>query len=85
MTAQDNRQKIVTYLARFFPAHELADDDDIFTLGFVNSMFAVQLVNFVEHEFGIEIDNDDMELDNFRSVRALAGLVERKSSAAAAQ
>jgi len=61
----DTQEKITKYLAKFFPAHEIAEDDDIFKLGFVNSMFAIQLVNFVEHEFAIEIDNEDMELDNF--------------------
>ncbi|WP_394821756.1 acyl carrier protein [Pendulispora albinea] len=80
--SEDPKTKITNYLAKFFPAHAIADEDDIFKLGFVNSMFAIQLVNFLEHEFGIEIDNDDMELDNFRSIRALTGLVQRKSKAA---
>ena len=80
MTVDDRKKKIVTYLTKFFPSHELADEDDFFSLGFVNSMFAIQLVNFVEHEFGIEIENEDMELDNFRSIGALIALVQRKSS-----
>lgn len=80
MKAEDIKKKITAYLTKFFPAQELAEDDDIFSLGFVNSMFAVQLVNFVEHEFGIEIENDDMEIKNFRSVQALLQLVQRKTS-----
>jgi len=84
MKTQDIKSKISAYLTRFFPVKELADDTDIFRLGFVNSMFAVQLVNFVEHEFGIEIENEDMELDNFRSVGALLGLVQRKTATGAA-
>ena len=83
MNTEQRKQRITTYLARFFPGHELADDDDIFGLGFVNSMFALQLVNFVEHEFGVEIDNEDMELDNFRSIGALVRFVERKLAVAA--
>jgi acyl carrier protein len=84
MTAPDIKTKIRAYLTRFFPTQELADDDDIFSLGFVSSMFALQLVNFVEHEFAIEIENEDMELSNFRSVGALLGLVQRKASPGAA-
>ncbi|MBC7976380.1 MAG: acyl carrier protein [Myxococcales bacterium] len=83
MTAEQTRTRITTYLGKFFPAHELADDDDIFSLGFVSSMFALQLVNFVEHEFAIVVENEDMELANFRSIRGLVGLVERKSASAA--
>ncbi|UQT62002.1 phosphopantetheine-binding protein (plasmid) [Streptomyces durmitorensis] len=80
----DNKAKIGEYLSRFFPVQDLKDDDDIFQLGFVSSMFAIQLVSFVEHEFGLTIDNDDLELDNFRSVGALDAFVTRKQSAAVA-
>jgi acyl carrier protein len=41
-------------------------------------MFALQLVMFVEKQFGITVDSEDLELDNFRSLSAIAGLVERK-------
>ncbi|WP_394836555.1 acyl carrier protein [Pendulispora rubella] len=78
MTTQDNKSKIATYLVRFFPGHELREDEDIFTLGFVSSMFAMQLVTYVEHEFGVEVENEDLELDNFRSIRALDAFVTRK-------
>ena len=33
----------------------LGDDDNIFELGLVDSLFAIQLVLFVEGEFGINI------------------------------
>ena len=59
------------------------DDDDIFASGYANSMVAMQLVAFVEQRFGIEIDGEDLELDNFRSVDAIAAFVERKQAAAA--
>ncbi|WP_086792176.1 acyl carrier protein [Streptomyces thermovulgaris] len=77
----DNRARIANYLSRFFPVHELKDDDDIFEHGFVSSMFAMQLVSFVEHEFGITIENEDLELENFRSISALDAFVTRKLSA----
>lgn len=87
MTTNDHaphRQKITRYLAKFFPGVELAPGDDIFGLGFVTSMFALQLVNFVEHEFGVTIENEDMQLEYFRTVDALTALVERKLAAGAA-
>jgi methoxymalonate biosynthesis acyl carrier protein len=69
------------FMTRSFDGREVNDDDDIFALGFANSLFAMQLVAFVEGEFRIEIDSDDLEIDNFRSVAAISGLVERKLSA----
>ena len=77
----DRKVKIKEFLARFFRNHELKDDEDIFALGFVNSLLAMQLVNFVEKEFGITVDDDDLDLDNFRSINAIDQLIEKKAAA----
>ncbi|MFL6236460.1 MAG: acyl carrier protein, partial [Thermoanaerobaculia bacterium] len=39
--------KIKEFLSRFFKSHDLQPDEDIFSLGFVNSLLAMQLVAFV--------------------------------------
>lgn len=74
---------IHAFVDRFFGDTTLGDDDDMFATGYVNSMFAMQLVQFVEGEFGITVDSDDLDLDNFRTVSSIAGFVERKKAAAA--
>ncbi len=71
------------FIQRSFHGVHIANSDDIFALGFANSLFAMQLVAFVEKEFAIEIDSDDLEIDNFRSVDAISALVERKLAAVA--
>lgn len=75
----DSKIKIRAFLSRFFQTAELKEDDDIFALGFVNSLFAMQLVTWVEKEFGIQIEDEDLEVENFNSIGAIAGLVKRKS------
>ncbi|HEV8578870.1 MAG TPA: acyl carrier protein [Thermoanaerobaculia bacterium] len=75
--------KIKEFLSRFFKGHDLQPDEDIFALGFVNSLLAMQLVAFVEKEFGVAVADEDLDLDNFRSIGAIAGFVERKTGAAA--
>jgi len=77
----NTKSKIADYLARFFPGQTLKEDEDIFSLGFVNSMFAMQLVTFVEQTFDVTIENEDLELDNFRSIAALSNLVAKKRAA----
>ena len=72
--------KIKTFLSKFFGNHNLQPDEDIFALGFVNSMFAMQLVLFVEQEFKIAIENEDLEFENFRTINSLANLIERKTA-----
>lgn len=78
------RAKIKEFLSRFFRNHDLASDEDIFELGFVNSLVAMQLVQFVEKEFGVTVEDDDLDLDNFRTIDRIAGLVEKKNAAPAA-
>jgi methoxymalonate biosynthesis acyl carrier protein len=78
----DVETRVKTFLSRFFRQHDLQPDEDIFALGFVNSLLAMQLVNFVEKEFGVTIEDEDLDLDNFRSLRAIDALVTRKRGGA---
>ena len=78
---QDISTKVKAFLARHIQNIDLQGDDDIFALGFVNSLFAMQLVLFVESEFDIALENEDLDIDNFRSINAIAGLIERKTAA----
>jgi acyl carrier protein len=77
---QENKEKIQFFLSQFFGNHDLHDDEDIFSLGFVNSMFAMQLVLFLEQEFHVTIENEDLEFENFKTINAMANLLERKKS-----
>ena len=74
------KTKIKSFLSKFFGNHDLQPDEDIFALGFVNSMFAMQLVLFIEQEFQITVDNEDLEFENFRTINFIASLVERKTA-----
>jgi acyl carrier protein len=72
--------KIKEFLSRFFKNQDLQPEEDIFALGFVNSLLAMQLVAFVEKEFGIRVGDEDLDLDNFRSIQAISNLVARKQA-----
>lgn len=65
-----------------YPQAAVDDEQDIFSLGFVNSLFALELVMFIEKRFGFRIPNDDIKLDNFRTVAAMERLVARHTTAA---
>ena len=70
------------FLGGFFRQADLADDTDMFASGFVNSLFAMQLILFVEAEFAIQVEDTDLELDNFRSLDAIERFVTAKRAAA---
>ncbi|MGW5052680.1 acyl carrier protein [Actinokineospora sp. NPDC004072] len=77
----DVRTRIRRYFEGAVPG-PLRDDDDIFDLGMVNSLFAVQLVAFVEEEFAITAERDDLDIANFSSIDALTAFVTRKTAGA---
>ena len=78
MVEPDVKGRVTEFLSTSFRHHDFQEDEDIFGLGFVNSLFAMQLVNFVETAFGITVENEDLDLENFRTIEAIATLVERK-------
>lgn len=80
----ERKTKIKGFLSKYFRNHELKDDEDIFALGFVNSLLAIQLVAFVEKEFGIEVGDEDLDIANFRSIDKIDELVGRKLAPASA-
>lgn len=57
---------------------EFSDDDHIFRKGFVDSLFAVKLLAYLENEFNIKINNEDLNIENFHSVNKIISFVESK-------
>jgi acyl carrier protein len=69
------RDKTRGFLAKSKNIVSLGDGDDLFEKGFVNSLFALQLIMFLEKEFKIKIPAKSISEDNFRSVGAIVGTV----------
>ena len=59
----DSKLKIRAFLTRRFPSFDLRDDDDMTDAGFVNSIVAMEMVSFVEKEFGIKLARQDLVMD----------------------
>ncbi len=57
----------------------LTDQDDLFETGIVNSLFAVQLMTFIEKTFQIEVSADDLDIENFKSIEATSRFVMKKA------
>jgi len=56
-------------------------DDSFIELGVLDSTGVLELVTFVEKEFGIEIVDDELSPENLDSVNVLLGYLERKAAA----
>jgi acyl carrier protein len=63
---------------------ELPGDASFIDLGIIDSTGILQLVEFVEQEFGLKVDDEDLIPENLDSINRLVAFVERKKLVASA-
>ena len=56
----------------------LADDSLLIESGILTSLQTIELVGFIDAEFGIEVEPEEINEEEFRSLRTIAALIERK-------
>ncbi|MGW7574633.1 acyl carrier protein [Streptomyces sp. NPDC054765] len=61
---------------------DIRPEDDYFALGLADSLFALELVTFVEERFRLTVEVEDLDLENFRTAVGVAGFVARKTAGA---
>ena len=71
------RTELRQFVERRFAGIELTDDLDIFSLGLANSLFSMELVLFIEQLLKTQVPNQELSLDNFRTIDAMVGLANR--------
>lgn len=67
-------------IMEFFKSKNINDiqtDTDLFKGGYVNSLFALEIVMFIEKEFKIKIKNKDITEKNFRTIDSMASVIEK--------
>jgi acyl carrier protein len=82
MTAIDEKEikEIVrSFILRSINIPDLKDDDNLFESGIVNSLFAVQLMTYIEKTFAIEVGMEDLDIENFKSLNATTAFVLKKN------
>ncbi|MGH9147313.1 MAG: acyl carrier protein, partial [Vicinamibacterales bacterium] len=82
------REKIRGYLQENFlymkPDFVLDDDDRLLERGIVDSMGIVELLTFIEDQFGVKPADEEISEANLGTVRAIVGFVSAKMAAVAA-
>ena len=58
---------------------DLAYDEDLLMSGMVNSLGVMRLVSYTSEAFGIEIPPEDITMENFVSIEALATYLQANS------
>jgi acyl carrier protein len=64
------------------PGIVVKDDDDLLTLGIVDSLGFVELVEEVQSRYGVTVEDVEITEENFGSIEAISDYVGRKQRAA---
>ncbi len=59
---------------------EVSDDEQLIENGVLTSLQTVELVMFLEDRFGVTVEDEELDEENFASVRTMADLVTSKSA-----
>jgi acyl carrier protein len=82
--ATDVRASMRTFLTDNFlymhPGVELSDEDNFLTLGIIDSLGFVELVEEVQSRYGLQIEDVEITEENFGSIDAIAQYVAAKQS-----
>jgi acyl carrier protein len=76
------RQYILTEFLPGETAANLRDDTPLRTSGVINSVATLQLVDFLEGKYGIEVEAHEVNVENFDSIARIASFVESKGGRA---
>lgn len=53
-------------------------NDNLIEEGIIDSLAILRLVNFVEVQFSVSIDPEDIIIENFESINTISNLIENK-------
>ena len=80
MGGNEARSEIGRFVRASLGTPQLTDADNLFEAGNASSLFAMELVMFIEEQLGVVLDDSDLERDNFDSIESMTQLVEAKRS-----
>ena len=74
------KEKVRTYIlqAVYVDKEKINNDSLIFKEGYFDSMGFMILITFIEEEFGIKTNDDDLLEENFESINAITDFIIRK-------
>jgi acyl carrier protein len=79
ISAKVRNYVVATFL--FGDNSKLGDETSFLENSILDSTGMLELINFVEQEFGISIDPSELIPDNLDSIKNVTGFVERKKGA----
>lgn len=79
------QEQILEFFREKKKADALGFDTDLFQGGYIDSLFALEMVVYLENTFHIRLRNADINEANFRTIDSIAAVVERAQKEAPAK
>jgi acyl carrier protein len=80
MDKAETTLKIRGFLAAHFPmTKNVGNDEPLLKNGLIDSLGILEVVTFIEQEFGIIVSDEDLLPDNFGSVHSVTDFVRSKT------
>jgi len=76
-------ERIRRFLVQQFPATKnVGNDGPLLNNGLIDSLGILEVVTFLEKEFGIAVSDEDLSPENFGSLGSLSNFVQQKTNGA---
>jgi acyl carrier protein len=79
ITKTDQIRQFISEIT-FTDIEKINEDTLIFEEGIFDSLGFLSLIGYLNEEFGIEVENDELSEDNFESVKAVVAFINRKKN-----
>lgn len=83
MQAEIVTSRMRQFIAEHFPRArqgEIRDEDPLLEKGILDSLGVLSVVTFMEEEFGVLIEDDDLVPENFQSILSMVRFIAYKHS-----
>jgi acyl carrier protein len=78
----ERKDRIRSFIHKnFFVSGQLSDGDSLLDQGIIDSTGVLEVVGFIESEFGIQVLDEEMLPENLDSIERISSYVTRKAAA----
>jgi acyl carrier protein len=84
ITANEYRTRISAFITQKFPLvkkRKVGEQDSLIGSGVMDSLGILDVVHYLEGEFGVQISDEELVPENFESVCSIAAFVANKAAA----
>ena len=76
----DSKAALIKYIKMEVMRNEnadLGDSQDLLSSGILDSLAILQVVSYIDEQFGIQVPDEDVVFENFQSIQALSNYLEQ--------